>query len=103
MRCAAPALVRSVLDEQVLAPPGDSRGQRCCRASGCRWASCWDHGPGALEDLAEIDPDASLQIVLATRSVSFRKLYGESAGAVEHELGLDPYSGVVLIPEGGTG
>lgn len=38
-----------------------------------------------------------------TRSASFRKLYGGSAGAVEHELGLDPYSGVALIPEGGTG
>ena len=37
------------------------------------------------------------RIVLATRPVSFNKEQDGLAAVVEHELGLDPYSGVAVV------
>ena len=34
-----------------------------------------------------------MRVVVATRPVDFRKGHGGLAAVVEHELGLDPYSG----------
>ena len=42
-------------------------------------------------------PGALPRIVLATRPVHFRKGHDGLAGVVENELGLDPYSGVVVV------
>ncbi len=36
-------------------------------------------------------------VVVATRPVGFRKGHGSLAAVVEHELGLDPYSGVAVV------
>ena len=36
-------------------------------------------------------------VVVATRPVDFRKGHDALAALVEHELGLDPYSGVVVV------
>ena len=37
------------------------------------------------------------KVVVATRPVDFRKGHDGLAALVEHELGLDPYSGIVLV------
>ena len=37
------------------------------------------------------------RIVLATRPLSFNKTHDGLAAVVEHELGLDPYSGVAVV------
>ena len=37
------------------------------------------------------------RVVVATRPVDFRKGHDALAALVEHELGLDPYSGVVVV------
>ena len=42
-------------------------------------------------------PGTPPRIVLATRPVSFNKEHDGLAAVVEHELGLDPYSGVVVV------
>lgn len=42
-------------------------------------------------------PGTAPRIVLATRPVNFQKGIDGLAGVVEHELGLDPYSGVVVV------
>ena len=44
-----------------------------------------------------IVPGAAPRIVLATRPVDFRKGHDALAALVEHELGLDPFSGVVVV------
>ncbi|MCY4498387.1 MAG: IS66 family insertion sequence element accessory protein TnpB [Rhodospirillaceae bacterium] len=44
-----------------------------------------------------IAPGTGLRIVLATRPVDFRKQHEGLAAVVEHELGLDPYSGVAVV------
>ena len=36
-------------------------------------------------------------VVVATRPVDFRKGHDSLAAVVEHELGLDPYSGVAVV------
>ena len=36
-------------------------------------------------------------VVVATRAVDFRKGHDSLAAVVEHELGLDPYSGVAVV------
>ena len=95
---APPAFVPLVLEEQDLARAGDEGGRSRCRASGCRWAGHSDDGPGgALGALAEIDPETSLRIVLATRPVHFRNEHDGLAAVMERELGLDPYSGVAVV------
>jgi len=38
-----------------------------------------------------------MRVVVATRPVDFRKGHDALAALVEHELGLDPYSGVVVV------
>ena len=38
-----------------------------------------------------------MRVVVATRPVDFRKGHDGLAAVVEHELGLDPYSGVVFV------
>ena len=41
---------------------------------------------------------SGLKVVVATRAVDFRKGHdGGLAAVVEHELGLDPYSGIVFV------
>ena len=40
---------------------------------------------------------SGLKVVVATRPVDFRKGHDGLAAVVEHELGLDPYSGVVFV------
>ena len=96
-----PAFVRLVLDEAVLARAGGGRRRWGCRAPGCGWADPGDRGPdGVLEALAELDPATSLRIVLATRPVGFGKHHDGLAAVVERELGLDPYSGVVVVFRG---
>ena len=37
------------------------------------------------------------RVVVATRPVDFRKGHDALAALVEHDLGLDPYSGVVVV------
>ena len=44
-----------------------------------------------------IVPGSALRIVVATRPVDFRKGHDGLAAVVEHELGLDPHSGVVVV------
>ena len=44
-----------------------------------------------------IVPGAAPRIVLATRPVDFRKGHDALLALVEHELGLDPFSGVVVV------
>ena len=44
-----------------------------------------------------IVPGAAPRIVLATRPVDFRKGHDALVALVEHELGLDPFSGVVVV------
>ena len=46
-----------------------------------------------------------MRVVVATRPVDFRKGHGGLAAVVEHELGLDPYSGVAVVfrPSAWTG
>ena len=36
-------------------------------------------------------------VVVATRAVDFRKGHDSLAAVVEHELGLDPYSGLAVV------
>ena len=45
-----------------------------------------------------------MRVVVATRPVDFRKGHDGLAAVVEHELGLDPYSGVAVVfrPSGST-
>ena len=38
-----------------------------------------------------------MRVVVATRPVDFRKGHDGLAAVVEHELGLDPYSGVAVV------
>ena len=38
-----------------------------------------------------------MRVVVATRPVDFRKGHDGLAAVVEHELGLDPYSGVTVV------
>ena len=38
-----------------------------------------------------------IRVVVATRPVDFRKGHDGLAAVVEHELGLDPYSGVAVV------
>ena len=38
-----------------------------------------------------------MRVVVATRAVDFRKGHDGLAAVVEHELGLDPYSGVAVV------
>ena len=38
-----------------------------------------------------------MRVVVATRPVDFRKGHDKLASVVEHELGLDPYSGVAVV------
>ena len=38
-----------------------------------------------------------MRVVVATRPVDFRKDHDGLAAVVEHELGLDPYSGIVFV------
>ena len=40
---------------------------------------------------------SGLKVVVATRPVDFRKGHDGLAAVVEHELGLDPYSGIVFV------
>ena len=40
---------------------------------------------------------SGLKVVVATRPVDFRKGHDGLVAVVEHELGLDPYSGTVLV------
>ena len=40
---------------------------------------------------------SELRVVVATRPVDFRKGHDALVALVEHELGLDPYSGVVVV------
>ena len=40
---------------------------------------------------------SGLRVVVATRPVDFRKGHDGLVAVVEHELGLDPYSGVVFV------
>ena len=40
---------------------------------------------------------SGLKVVVATRPVDFRKGHDGLVAVVEHELGLDPYSGVVFV------
>ena len=44
-----------------------------------------------------IVPGGAMRIVVATRPVDFRKGHDGLAAVVEHELGLNPYSGVVVF------
>ena len=44
-----------------------------------------------------IVPGSAPRIVVATRPVDFRKGHDALAALVEHELGLDPFSGVVVV------
>ena len=48
-----------------------------------------------------------VEVVIGTAAGALPVVVGvaasSTAGAVEHELGLDPHSGVALIPEGRTG
>ena len=37
------------------------------------------------------------RVVVATRPVDFRKGHDGLVAVVEHELGLDPYSGIVFV------
>ena len=37
------------------------------------------------------------KVVVATRPVDFRKGHDGLVAVVEHELGLDPYSGIVVV------
>ena len=47
-----------------------------------------------------IVPGSALRIVVATRPVDFRKGHDGLAAVVEHELGLDRHSGVVVVFRG---
>ena len=38
-----------------------------------------------------------MRVVVATRPVDFRKGHDGLVAVVEHELGLDPYSGVAVV------
>ena len=40
---------------------------------------------------------SGLKVVVTTRPVDFRKGHDGLAAVVEHELGLDPYSGIVFV------
>ena len=40
---------------------------------------------------------SGLKVVVATRPVDFRKGHDSLVAVVEHELGLDPYSGIVFV------
>ena len=40
---------------------------------------------------------SGLKVVVATRPVDFRKGHDALVAVVEHELGLDPYSGIVVV------
>ena len=40
---------------------------------------------------------SGLRVVVATRPVDFRKGHDGLVAVVEHELGLDPYSGIVFV------
>ena len=40
---------------------------------------------------------AGMRVGVATRAVDFRKGHDGLAAVVEHELGLDPYSGVAVV------
>ncbi len=40
---------------------------------------------------------SGLKVVVATRPVDFRKGHDGLVAVVEHELGLDPYSGIVFV------
>jgi len=40
---------------------------------------------------------SGLKVVVATRPVDFRKGHDGLVAVVEHELGLDPYSGIVVV------
>jgi len=40
---------------------------------------------------------SGLKVVVATRPVDFRKGHDGLVALVEHELGLDPYSGIVFV------
>ena len=40
---------------------------------------------------------SGLKVVVATRPVDFRKGHDGLVAVVEHELGLDPYWGVVFV------
>ncbi len=44
-----------------------------------------------------IVPGSGMRIVVATRPVDFRKGHDALAAVVERELGLDPFSGVVVV------
>ena len=44
-----------------------------------------------------IVPRGAMRIVVATRPVDFRKGHDGLAAVVEHELGFDPHSGVVVV------
>ena len=44
-----------------------------------------------------IVPGSGMRIVVATRPVDFRKGHDALAGLVGQELGLDPFSGVVVF------
>ena len=43
-----------------------------------------------------IVPGSGLKVVVATRPVDFRKGHDGLVAMVEHELGLDPYSGALF-------
>ena len=66
-------------------PPGGERGRSDCGRG---------HGSGSG---AVIMPDGSLRIVVATRPVDFRRGHDALAATVSGDLGLDIYSGVVVI------
>ena len=40
---------------------------------------------------------SGLKVVVATRAVDFRKGHDGLVAVVEHEFGLDPYSGIVFV------
>lgn len=44
-----------------------------------------------------IVPGQSVRIVIATKPVDFRKGHDGLAAIVQNELGLDPYSGIIVV------
>ena len=44
-----------------------------------------------------IFPSQAVRIVIATKPVDFRKGHDGLAAVAEHELGLDPHSGVIVV------
>jgi len=44
-----------------------------------------------------IIPSQAVKIVVATKPVDFRKGHDGMAAVVQNELGLDPYSGIIVV------